>query len=97
MKNFRQFLKDQTFNEAAPGGDLGAGGLSSPAGLPPGGSPGGGLGGPPPIGGGLGGPPMGGLGGGPPMGGGTPPPGKSVIKLKTPDVWEIINNIIDEK
>jgi hypothetical protein len=96
MITFREFL---ILNEAPPGPP----GLAGPAALPPGG-PGGppGLGGPPgmggpppPIGGGgpppgLGGPP--GMGG-PPMGG-APGQQQPVMKMKTADVWEVLERVL---
>ncbi len=99
MIKFREFVK--MLNEAPlPGGP--PGGLSAPAGLPPGGPPPGlgskppmPMGGPPlpPMGGGMGGPP--GLGG-PPMGGpgGAPPGGNQVMKLKSPDVWSVLEKVL---
>jgi hypothetical protein len=97
MKKFSQFLQEQLLNEAPPG--PAPGGLAGPAGLPPGGPPPGGLGGPP--GGGLPPmPPLGGLGAPPPtMGGpggmpGAPGAGGPAMKLKSPDVWEVLEKVL---
>ena len=100
MYKFSDYLKKQMIVEAdAPpmGGSTAppSGGGLGPPGLPTGGGMGlgGGMGAPPPMGGGGGlGPPMGGMGGmGAPPAGATP-----ATKLKTTNVWDVLDHILDQ-
>jgi len=95
MRRFTEYVQKRLLNEAPlPGGPPGAPpGIAAPAGLPPGGPPGAppGGGGLPPMGGGMGGPPM----GGPPMG--APPGaagGTAAMKLKGPNVWDVLEKVL---
>lgn len=99
MKKFREYLQEQMLFEAPMGGPPPSpGGLAGPASLPPGGpgpGMGGGLGVPPPMMGGMAPPTMGGppMGGGP-MGGPGMPQNAPVMKLKSPDVWEVLEKVL---
>jgi hypothetical protein len=94
---FREFLakKERQLLNEAPGGPMGGPSPGGPSGGPSGGPPGG-IGGPPgglpPMPGGGGGPPP--LPGGPPMGGDPSNMPSPVMKLKSQDVWHVLEKIL---
>ena len=94
MKSFYEFLN---LFEAEPPMPTGGGGppMGMDSGPPMGSPPMGGMGG---IGGGMGGPPMGGMGGiGGGMGGaGGQAPQKPPVELKTSDVWEVLDKVLNK-
>lgn len=98
MKTFNRFLETKMYLEAVPSPGSAPSGVSSP-GMLPGGPPPSGIGGggmPPPMGGMP--PPMGGSLGGmgmpPPMGGAPAGPQGAAPKLKSYNVWDVLERIM---